>query len=164
MARLVNLGVVAPQDITFVMMDGSELTVSGRVDVGTVLRIEDLRQRLLDVQIQAEDLSGTDDLKAISEIRTASRSILLELSDEVLDLLRVNHPELEELPLSVEEIGVFVAALMGELAGQAGVDPTKTPPAKPTGANRSARRASTRSNGSPSSSRPSGSRRTTGGE
>lgn len=164
MARIVNLNVLAPEDIDFVMPDGATFRVSGDVPMETMLRLARLEQRMVECGAEIRILQAATpvDDEALEAASTAMVDGLEDLCDLILGLLRVHQPELEEVPFGQHQVSIFLAALRQSLDDEAGVDPTK-PPSTKTG-NRSQRRTSTRSTGSRPSSKSSASRRTTGGE
>lgn len=165
MARIVNLGILAPKDIDFVTGDGSVFRVSGSILMSSMITLARLEQSLAEVQAEAAALQERKDDEGQEGYRRAGADaldVLEDLQAEVLKLLQVHQPELEEVPFTQHELGAFLAALRSDLDEQAGVPPT-SPPSTTTG-NRAARRASTRSSGSRASSSSSASRRTTGGK
>lgn len=161
MARIVNLGILAPEDIDFVTGDGRVFRASGSVLMSSMIQLARLEQSLADVQAEAAALSESGDDEGYRRAGGEAIDVLEDLQAEVLKLLQVHQPDLEEVPFTQHELGAFLAALRSDLDEQAGVPPT-SPPSTPT-VNRAARRASTRSSGSRASSSSSASRRTTGG-
>lgn len=160
MARIVNLGILAPEPITFVTGDGSEYVVDGSVLMSSMIQLARLEQTLNDLQAEAAALGGAGNDEGYRRAGGEAIDVLEDLQAEVLKLLQVHQPDLEEMPFTQHELGAFLAALRSDLDEQAGVPPTSPPSAK-TG-NRAARRTSTRSSGSRASSPSSASRRTTG--
>lgn len=160
MARIVNLGILAPEPITFVTGDGSRYVADGSVLMSSMIRMARLEQSLADVQAEALALEKAGDDEGFRRVGGEALDVLEDLQAEVLTLLQVHQPDLEEVPFTQHELGAFLAALRSDLDEQAGVPPT-SPPSPKTG-NRAARRASTRSSGSRASRSSSGGSPTTG--
>lgn len=166
MARIVRMEVVAPDDVDFEMPDGTRYRVSGDIPLPTVLRFSKLEQRLVACQEEITNLQDDADADDAAYDAAGERMVqaLEELQAEILRVLRVHTPDLEECPFSQHQIGRFLSYLRGALDDQLGDDatapPTKTP--TPGTGNRAARRASTRSSGSQGSQKSSAGRRTPG--
>lgn len=164
MARVVNLGTFAPDDIDFVVGDGRKFRVSGSIMMESMLRLARVEQKWSIAGLEAKAAEDAQDVGALRAKSDEALAALEELMDEILVVLRVHSPDLEEVPFTQHEVAGFLAELRGALDEQAGVPPTSPPSPTGTTPNRAARRKSTPSSGSPASSRPSRSRRTTGGE
>ncbi len=136
MARIVNLGALLPEDITFVLPDGAEFTAPGDPPLHLILKIAHLWE-----QTGAEE--------------GAALELVQELDDEVLGLLRMRQPELQKSPFGVFGVQHFVSELLAQYNMLAGDEEEEESPTK---AEKPKTKPSTRSNGSRSSSKSSASR------
>lgn len=115
MAKIVKLDELLPEDIVFELPGGSQYTFPGDPPLALVLKIASLFERA----------EGSDD-------ESVGIETLAELDAEILGLLRMRNPELEQSPFGVQGVTHVVARLLDayNFAAQDGVeaDPPKAPP------------------------------------
>jgi hypothetical protein len=115
MARIVKLSQLLPEDVVFELPDGTRLRAPGDPPLHLVLKIADLFDR------------------SLSEDETVGLELLRELDEQVLALLRMRQPDLEQSPFGVLGVQHFVAELLSAYqfaAGEEEEDPTRGPARK----------------------------------
>ncbi len=133
MARIVKLGELLPEDITFELPGGAKFVAPGDPPLELILKIAELFERAENTDGDAGDELGLD--------------ILRELDAEVLGLLRMRDSSLSGSPFGVVGVQLFVAELLKQYNfGVEGADDSGDPPKRAA-----TRKKSPRSSGSRSS-------------
>jgi hypothetical protein len=131
MAKIVKLGRLLPEDITFELPGGQRHTLPGDPPLELILKIASLFERIEDAEESNEENVGID--------------ILRELDAEVLKLMQMRDPSVVNSPCGVLGVQHVVSELLSAYNFGAEGGEEETDPPKPTA------KKSTRSSGSQSS-------------
>lgn len=98
MAKIIKLGALLPEDLTFEMPGGQRFVAPGDPPLELILKIASLFERA----------EGSDE----EEADAIGLEILRELDEEVLSLLRMRDPNIKASPFGVIGVQHFVAELL----------------------------------------------------
>lgn len=127
--RIIDLDVALPEGID-VVINKETYSLPGDIPVPDFLEISRLTDRIEDPKTKPEEVNG----------------LIEEIYDRVMELFRLENPDLEELPLGPQRLGALVVQLYAGAAEEDGAD--DRPPKRKAGTRSTSRSKTKTSRGS----------------
>jgi len=147
MPQIVDLDALVPEEIIF-KYAGKEYRLPGDIDVETTFTIQQLivelsqsEQGVLRAQLERAQAVKSQAItraeRGLSQAMETQKRVTAKTENEILQLFKVNHPDLEKLPFGSTGFGVVLTHVLAML-GFSGTgdeepaeeDPPKDPPAR----------------------------------